>query len=106
MTNPPPYDRPSDPPPPTAAQRSTEQPPPPASLGPGSPHDVPPVPGEHPIDPATLPDAIRDELLAPDPPVLDTSSAELRDGLNRCPTCGSTDVQLRPSTGMLVCLFC
>ena len=106
MTNPPPYQPPSDPPPPTAAQRSADQPPPPAGHGPGSPHDVPPTPGEHPIDPTTLPDAIKDELLAPDPPVLDTASAELRDGLNRCPTCGSTDVQLRPSTGMLVCLFC
>ena len=73
---------------------------------PGSPSEVPPAAGEFPIDPATLPDAIRDELLAPDPAVIDTSSAELRDGLNRCPKCGSTDVQLRPATGMLVCLFC
>jgi len=26
--------------------------------------------------------------------------------VNRCPRCGSTDIQLRPATGMLVCLFC
>ena len=46
--------------------------PPAAPTGPGSPRDVPPAPGtapngNFPIDPATLPPAIRDELLAPDP---------------------------------------
>jgi DNA-directed RNA polymerase subunit RPC12/RpoP len=79
----------------------------PTPSGPGGgPQDQPPAPGEFPIDPATLPEPIRDELLAPDPEALDTANAELRDGLNRCPRCGSTDVQLRPATGMLVCLFC
>lgn len=35
-----------------------------------------------------------------------TENERLRDGVNRCPKCGSTDVQLRPASGMLVCLFC
>lgn len=56
---------------------------------------------------------------APEPPIqpepapapaepgpVDTENGRLRDGLNRCPKCGSTEIQLRPSTGMLVCLFC
>jgi len=82
----------------------TNEPQPPT--GPGSPADVPPAPGEFPIDPATLPEPIRDELLAAEPPVIDTSATELRDGINRCPRCGSTDVRLRPASGMLVCLYC
>jgi hypothetical protein len=35
---------------------------------------VPPLPGSFPIDPATLPEPIRDELLAPDPVAIDTAS--------------------------------
>jgi ribosomal protein L37AE/L43A len=43
----------------------------------------------------------------PEPgPSIETVNESLKDGLNRCPKCGSTDVQLRGSTGMLVCLFC
>ena len=39
-------------------------------------------------------------------PDIDTVNESLADGLNRCPRCGSTDVRLRGSTAMLVCLFC
>lgn len=39
-------------------------------------------------------------------PVIDTQNDRLTDGVNRCPRCGSTDIQQRPSTGMLICLFC
>ncbi len=39
-------------------------PPPPPPSGPGSPRDVPPAPGSFPIDPATLPKPIRDEVQA------------------------------------------
>ena len=50
---------------------STPKGPPPLPVppytGPGSPQDVPPRPGESPIDPATLPGPIREELEAPDP---------------------------------------
>jgi hypothetical protein len=74
--------------------------------GPGSPQDVPPLPGSLPIDPATLPDAIRDELEAPDPVAIDTTAAELSDGLNRCPKCGSTDIRHKLGTDLLVCLYC
>jgi len=74
--------------------------------GPGSPQDVPPLPGSQPIDPATLPRSIRDELEAPDPAALDTASAELQDGINRCPKCGSTEIRHKPGTDLLVCLYC
>ncbi len=74
--------------------------------GPGSPQDVPPAPGSFPIDPETLPKPIRDELLAPDPVAIDTSSAELKDGANRCPKCGATDIRHKPGTDLLICLYC
>jgi len=85
---------------------NTDSPSPPPYRGPGSPQDVPPEPGSSPIDPATLPKPIRDELLAPDPVAIDTGAAELRDGLNHCPKCGSTDIRQRPGTDLLICLFC
>jgi hypothetical protein len=78
----------------------------PRPTGPGSPQDVPPAPDQFPIDPATLPTPIRDELLAPDPVAIDTASTELRDGLNHCPKCGSTEVRQRAGTDKLICLFC
>ena len=74
--------------------------------GPGSPQDVPPAPGHFPVDPATLPAAIRDELQAPDAAAIDTSATELRDGLNHCPKCGSTEIQHRAGSDKLICLFC
>lgn len=37
--------------------------------------------------------------------VVDTSN-EKADGLDRCPKCGSTEISLRPGTGMLICHFC
>jgi len=74
--------------------------------GPGSPQEVPPLPGSFPVEPATLPQPIRDEIEAPDPVALDTRAAELKDGLNRCPKCGSTDVRLKLGTDVLVCQFC
>ncbi|VXB32403.1 Membrane protein [Luteimonas sp. 9C] len=74
--------------------------------GPGSPRDVPPLPGTVPVDPATLPGPIRDELQAPDPLAIDTSADALKDGLNRCPKCGATDIRQRAGTDLLVCLYC
>ncbi|MBP6458372.1 MAG: TFIIB-type zinc ribbon-containing protein, partial [Pseudoxanthomonas sp.] len=67
--------------------------PPAPPTGPGSPQEVPPLPGAFPIDPATLPDTIREEIEAPDPVAIDTASAELRDGQNHCPKCGATDIR-------------
>ncbi|MEO7917748.1 MAG: TFIIB-type zinc ribbon-containing protein [Dokdonella sp.] len=78
----------------------------PPPTGPGSPQDVPPAPGSFPIDPSTLPKAIRDEIEAPDPVAIDTASDELKDGLNRCPKCGSTDIRQKPGTDLLICLYC
>jgi Zn finger protein HypA/HybF involved in hydrogenase expression len=37
--------------------------------------------------------------------VVDTDSG-LVNGVNRCPKCGSTEIQLRVGTGQLICLFC
>lgn len=42
----------------------------------------------------------------PEPQTVNTANQALSDGVNRCPRCGSTDIQLRVSSGMLVCLFC
>ncbi|AXT85064.1 hypothetical protein C6I20_07605 [Aeromicrobium sp. A1-2] len=44
--------------------------------------------------------------LAPEDPTINTANQQLEDGVNRCPTCGSTDIQLRVSSSMLICLFC
>jgi membrane protease subunit (stomatin/prohibitin family) len=63
----------------------------------GSPQDVPPLPGSFPLDTSKLPQAIRDEVEAPDPVAIDTSASELKDGLNRCPKCGATDIRPRPA---------
>jgi len=86
---------------------NTNTPPPvPPYTGPGSPRDVPPQPGSAPIDPATLPPPLRDEMLAPDPVAIDTSAEKLKDGLNRCPKCGATDIRHKPGSDLLVCLYC
>ena len=55
--------------------------------------------------------SLEEELAAaraePEPgPDIETVNESLADGVNRCPRCGSTDVRLRGSTGMLICLFC
>ena len=85
---------------------NTNPPPVPPYSGPGSPQDVPPLPGSFGVDPATLPQPIRDELLAPDPVAIDTSAEELKDGLNRCPKCGATDIRHKPGSDLLICLYC
>ncbi|QOF03430.1 TFIIB-type zinc ribbon-containing protein [Xanthomonas campestris] len=84
------------------------QPPPlpPAAHGPGSPQGVPPLPGQMAIDPATLPAPIHAELQMPDPLAIDTAAAELKDGLNRCPKCGATDIRPKLGTDLLVCQYC
>lgn len=45
-------------------------------------------------------------LAPPTESVIDTRNERLDDGINRCPKCGATEIQLRPKAGMLVCLFC
>ncbi len=77
-----------------------------AVTGPGSPRDVPPLPGSFPLDPAALPDPIRAEIEAPDPVALDTRAEALKDGVNRCPKCGASEVRLMLGTDVLVCQFC
>jgi len=56
-------------------------------------------------DPA-IPPSVPSGIPEPTPPVVDTRRSDLTDGVNRCPRCGSTDIVLRPSTGMLFCNFC
>lgn len=57
--------------------------------------------------PLSLDEELAAARAEPEPgPDIDTVNEKLADGINRCPKCGSTDVQLRASTGMLVCLFC
>ena len=58
------------------------------------------------MDPASLPEPIRDELRAPDPVAIDTSDDALKDGLNRCPKCGATDIRQKPGSDLLICLYC
>ncbi|MEO6184817.1 MAG: TFIIB-type zinc ribbon-containing protein [Steroidobacteraceae bacterium] len=79
---------------------------PPGYTGPGSPQDVPPLPGELGVDPSTLPPPIREELQAADPIALDTAAAELKDGVNRCPKCGASDIRQKPGSDLLVCAYC
>lgn len=85
---------------------SNAQRPPPPPDGPGSPQEVPPAPGSLPIDPSTLPGPIRDELQAPDPVAIDTGAAELKDGANRCPKCGASEIRHKPGSDLLICMFC
>src|SRR6185437_14222792 len=92
-------------PPPLPGSASAPPPLPTAVLdGPGSPQDVPPLPGSFPLDTSKLPEAIRNEVEAPDPVAIDTAAAELKDGLNRCPKCGATDIRPKLGTDILVCL--
>lgn len=41
-----------------------------------------------------------------DPAPINTQNEPLGDGINRCPKCGSTEILLRPETGLLICMFC
>lgn len=71
----------------------------------------PPSPG----DPYTMPEAqsapAETETASPDVTnddghtIIDTSSTRAT-GLDKCPKCGSTEITLRPKTGMLICHFC
>lgn len=57
--------------------------------------------------PLSLDEELAAARAEPEPgPSIVTVNESLADGLNRCPKCGSTDVRLRGSTAMLVCLFC
>jgi hypothetical protein len=64
---------------------------------------VPPTEGEPTPPPTPDPTEL---LAAPSETTIDTQNERLSDGITRCPSCGATDVQLRPSAGTLICLFC
>ena len=59
------------------------------------------APPPAPLAPAPTPPVVPNQS-----PTIDTRNERLDDGINRCPRCGATEIQLRPSVGMLVCLFC
>ena len=63
------------------------------------PPPPPPPPGQQPPPPPPV-------IAPPATTVVNTQNQRLDDGVNRCPRCGATDIQLKPSVGMLVCLFC
>lgn len=76
---------------------------PPAAPEPGaSAAASPPQPAPQ----APAPSAETPPVLPTTPPVIDTRRTDLQDGVNRCPRCGSTDIVLRPATGLLFCNFC
>ncbi len=62
-------------------------------------------PGESAPLPRPEPGAVPTPVPAADP-TIDTRNERLADGVNRCPKCGASEIQLRPSVGLLVCLFC
>ncbi len=62
----------------------------------------PPAEGAQPVVPPAFPPP----FTPPTEATIDTQNDRLGDGVNRCPRCGATEIQLRPSAGMLVCLFC
>ena len=49
----------------------------------------------------TIPDPVGPRTEAPQ-----TQNPRLQDGVNRCPKCGSTDIQPQPGADTLMCLFC
>jgi DNA-directed RNA polymerase subunit RPC12/RpoP len=63
----------------------------------------PPSEGNQSSDQPPASDTLNESLADP---IIDTRNERLDDGVNRCPQCGSTEIQLRPSAGMLMCLFC
>lgn len=71
---------------------------PPGAPGESLPEGVVPVPSDAETDPSTR--------ASTDDTTLQTENRRLGDGVNRCSRCGSTEIQLRPKTGMLICLFC
>lgn len=66
--------------------------------------DTPTAPDD--VMPAAEPDQPAGQAEPTEPPVIETANDGLIDGVNRCAKCGSTEIQLRVSTGMLICLFC
>jgi ribosomal protein S27E len=61
---------------------------------------APPTPAHQPVPPPQA------QVVAETHHTIDTANTRLDDGINRCPACGSTDVQLRASSSKLMCLFC
>lgn len=62
----------------------------------------PPAPGEPVVPEQALPGQADPSV----PTQVGTQNQRLGDGVNRCPRCGSTEIQLRPGTGLLICMFC
>lgn len=80
-------------------------PPTPSLPGSVSPRERPSA-GNPPINQASVAQVVRDERQAPDPLAIDTSSPELKDGANRCPNCGATDIRPTLGSDELICHYC
>ena len=79
------------------------------SVPPLQPQQPAPQPTEPPQTPVQQEPADPALPMQPDPNATTqagTQNERLGDGVNRCPRCGSTEIQLRPQTGMLICMFC
>ena len=79
------------------------------SVPPLQPQQPAPQPTEPPQTPVQQESADPALPMQPDPNATTqagTQNERLGDGVNRCPRCGSTEIQLRPQTGMLICMFC
>ena len=87
---------------------SVEGPPPGVPSPPGVP-GAPGVPEPSGLDPLKAFEESLEQLEEPpQPPGVSTVQTDVhsKDGLAKCPRCGSTEIALNPATGMLHCSFC
>lgn len=93
-------------PPPGAGDPSTTRDSHPSPTANGDAHAAPSTAAADPSAPTDSTSPSLDDIVETADPVIDTRNEALDDGINRCPKCGSTDVQLRATAGELICLFC
>lgn len=65
-------------------------------------------PAQPPLPPQSTAEQALGEAAPPDPnaPQMIRTDGDAKDGLVKCPRCGSTDISLNPATGKLRCNFC
>ena len=83
---------------PVSAQTPVASPAPPIPVVPAAAPPAPPVSAQ-PADPLA-------PLAAPSGQPVIYQNQSQKDGITKCPTCGSSDIQLNMSTGLLHCNFC
>ncbi|MDR2197668.1 MAG: TFIIB-type zinc ribbon-containing protein [Coriobacteriales bacterium] len=75
----------------------TQQDLPPVAVG-QHPSQQPPQPEQPPFSPPQPPQ--------PEQPQVVQTAGDAKDGIDKCPHCGSSDIELNPQTGMLHCHYC